>query len=232
MSADETASDVDEPSESEVRSSDVTKKLSKEVVDDIYKEVFKNRKIISYQAFFKQRKDSPITTRPSFVIEAASIWTSLPRVDKDRFHELAGVKKEFAESKRKKYKLRERSLWKLINQEEKEMYYSMDAEGRANHAKVAASIKGPRNSYTVFLMEAQFALKEGSKQWAEMSEGQKNKFRIMSVRDRLRFMEESLELIPGPTSAYVRERVRKQLSASASKFVANQFDNVLSKSVP
>lgn len=184
----------------------------------------------SYQLFFKNGEETPITGRKTFIMEAAAVWRSLKRKEKDMFHQMAGVEKVVVESEAKKLQLRERSLWKLINEEEREMYQELSIEEKEKYSKEAKSIKEPLRPFSIFLMDQKVSGPDGAVVWKMMSQGQKMKYKIQSKRDRLRFMKECLEgLKERPTCKHIHERVRKKLSKYGSSFYADQFNRISNK---
>lgn len=187
-------------------------------------------KLKSYQLFFKKTKETPITGRKTFIMEAAAAWRSLGRKEKDMFHQMVGVEKVVAESEAKKLQLRERSLWKLINEEEREMYQELSIEEKERYSKEAKSIKEPLRPFSIFLMEQKVSAVDGAGVWKMMSQGEKIKYQIQAKRDRLRFMKECLEgLKDKPASKHIHERVQSKLSKDGANFHANEFDRISNK---
>lgn len=170
-------------------------------------------KLKSYQLFLKNTKETPITGRKAFIMEAAAIWRSLARKEKDMFHQMVGAEKVVAESEGKKLQLRERSLWKVMNKEEREKYKEMSIEEREKYSKEAESIKEPLRPFSIFVKEEKVSGIEGAVVWKRMLKGEKIKYHIQSRRDRLRFMKECLEgLKDKPISKQIHERIKSKLS--------------------
>lgn len=229
----------EETSESSIRypetpiggeSKDGRKLISNQIISPIIPPIIppissRTPKLKSYQLFLKNTKETPITGRKAFIMEAAAIWRSLPREEKEMFHELAGADRAVAESEGKKLALRERSLWKVMNEEEREMYQGLSEEEKEKYSKEGRSIKEPLRSFSFFLKEEKVSgavwcsMTQGEKMkaekvsaavWCRMRQGEKMKYHTLARRDQLRFMGECLErLRDKPTCRHIHERVRR-----------------------
>lgn len=178
--------------------------------------------------------DSPITGQPVFAIEAAAIYrTLLRKAEKERLDALVGLEDDLHVdtskdvSKDDRLKLRERSLFILIQKEEREMFKNMDADEKEKYKKHVKTISRPLRSFSLYQKDCKACMTDAAIIWKSMNNNQKVKYRIMAQRDRLRFMEDCLTMIKGETSNCVLNRIREKVGRDANSVISRQFDNYL-----